>query len=127
MEVDSRVVAAQLAVKMGRRLIIKRISYDESCASYAPGNILFEQTVKRAFATGDIDEIDCLTDMPWHDKWRCEKHHYQHLWIYAPRLLPFVTGYLPSTAKTWLRNVPGLVKAYHYAGKLAKRLRDRWH
>ncbi len=125
MEVDSRVVAAQLAVKMGRRLIIKRISYDESCASYAPGNILFEQTVKRAFAADDIDEIDCLTDMPWHDKWRCEKHRYQHLWIYAPRLFPFVTGYLPARAKALLRHVPGLVLAYHSVGKLARGVTER--
>ncbi len=127
MEVDSRVVAAQLAVKMGRRLIIKRISYDDSYASYAPGNILFEHTVKRAFASDDVDEIDCLTDMPWHAKWRCEKHHYYHLWIYAPRFFPFVTGYLPAKAKTSLRNVPGLVKVYHRVSKLARRLRDRRH
>ncbi len=125
MVVDSRVVAAQLAVKMGRRLIIKRISYDESFASYAPGNILFEHTVRRAFAADDIDEIDCFTDMPWHAKWRCEKHHYHHLWIYAPRLLPFVTGYLPARARTSLRNVPGLVSAYHSVSKLARRLRNR--
>ena len=127
MEVDSRVVAAQLAVKMGRRLIIKRISYDESFASYAPGNILFEHTVRRAFAADDIDEIDCLSDMPWHDKWRCEKHRYHHLWIYAPRFFPFVTGYLPAKAKTSLRRIPGLVSAFHSMGKLAKRLRERRH
>ncbi len=127
MEVDNRVVAAQLAIKMGRRLIIKRVSYDESFASFAPGNILFERTVIRAFAADDIDEIDCLSDMPWHDKWRCEKHHYRHLWIYAPGFFPFVTGYLPARARTSLRSVPGLVKAYHSVGKLARRFRDRRH
>jgi CelD/BcsL family acetyltransferase involved in cellulose biosynthesis len=127
MEVDNRAVAAQLAVKMGRRLIIKRISYDESFASYGPGNILFERSLMRAFAAEDIDEVDFLTDMPWHDKWRCEKHHYHHLWIYGPGFFPFVTGYLPSRAKTLLRNVPGLVSAFHSMGKLAKRLRDPRH
>ena len=127
MEVDSRVVAAQLAIKMGRRLIIKRITYDESCASYAPGNILFEQTVKRAFAADDVDEIDCLTDMPWHDKWRCEKHSYHHLWIYAPGFFPFATGYFPARAKILLRRIPGLVSVFHYADKLVKRLRCQRH
>lgn len=125
MTIEGRAVAAQLAFRMGRRLIVKRISHDESCSSFAPGNILFEHTVRRAFEIDDIDEIDCLTDMSWHGKWLCEKHSYHHLWIYAPRLVPSLTGYLPARAKTFLRNIPGLVSAFHYAGKLAGYLRGR--
>ena len=123
MEVDNRVVAAQLAVKMGRRLIIKRISYDESFAKYGPGNILFERSLMKAFAAEDIDEVDFLTDMPWHHKWRGEKHSYRHLWIYAPRFFPWLTGYLPAKAKIILRSIPGLVPAFHYARKVADRHR----
>lgn len=125
MTIEGRAVAAQLAFRMGRRLIIKRISHDESCSSFAPGNILFEHTVRRAFEADDIDEIDCLTDMPWHDKWRCEKHSHHHLWIYAPGFFPLVTGYLPARAKTMLRRIPGLVSAFHFVGMLARRLRGR--
>ncbi|MDH3892439.1 MAG: GNAT family N-acetyltransferase [candidate division Zixibacteria bacterium] len=123
MEVDNLAVAAQLAVKMGRRLIIKRISYDESFASYGPGNILFERSLMRAFASEDIDEVDFLTDMPWHDKWQRQKHVYRHLWVYAPRSFPFVTGYLPARAKVLLRRIPGLVSAFHFVSKLARRIR----
>ncbi|MDH4033110.1 MAG: hypothetical protein OEV80_04840, partial [candidate division Zixibacteria bacterium] len=74
-------------------------------------------------ASEDIDEVDFLTDMPWHDKWQRQKHVYRHLWVYAPRSFPFVTGYLPARAKVLLRRIPGLVSAFHFVSKLARRIR----
>jgi hypothetical protein len=115
---DDRAIAIHFAIKIGRSLILNKIGYDEEYNIYAPGNILLERTFKRAFESNDTDEINCLTDMPWHKNWVMSKKDYYDFWIYPRRTAPVLYGVIPAKIKQWGRNHPAVKDIY-------KRLRNR--
>ncbi|MBU1317615.1 MAG: GNAT family N-acetyltransferase [candidate division Zixibacteria bacterium] len=106
LKTDGRVIAAQMATKLGRSLILCKIAYDEENATVSPGNMLFEKTVERCIERGDIDEIDCLTDMAWHRNWQMEQRPHYRLSIYPRRLTSWMTGSLPARARRLLGKSP---------------------
>jgi len=109
---EDRPIAMHLGMKMDRTLVINKIGFDEEFARCAPGNILFEQTVKRAFESPDTDEIDCITDMSWHDNWGVFKKDYYDLWVYPNRPIPLICGVLPRKIKGLGRRLPILKSMY---------------
>ncbi len=113
LQTQGKVIAGQFAAKMGSTLIVMKIGYDESYGWCSPGNYLFEHTVERAFASGDTDEIDCLTDMPWHRNWKMKQRDYHNLWIYPRRPIPLIFGAFGRRIKNALRKTPGLRPLYH--------------
>ncbi len=70
---DGKTLTGNLAIRFNRSIFIWKLGYDENYAKCSPGRVLFEQLVKRACDTADIDEIDLLTDMPWYDNWKMDK------------------------------------------------------
>lgn len=76
MHVGDKPIAAHLAIRMDRSLVLLKIAYDEAHARYSPGTLLFEKLVERAFADADTDEINCLTDMEWHMPWQMQQREY---------------------------------------------------
>lgn len=120
LETEGKTIAGQLGVRVGRVLNLLKIAYDESYAQCAPGNLLFEKTLQRAFASEDIDEINCLTDMPWHRNWRMDRRPYYDIWIYPRRPLPFLFSFLPKRARSLLREVPGIRPLVHAVCKIIR-------
>ncbi|HBC47710.1 MAG TPA: hypothetical protein DEO84_02185 [candidate division Zixibacteria bacterium] len=109
---NDRPIAVHFAIKMGRTLVLNKIGYDEEFSSYAPGNILLERTIQRAFKSDDTDEINCLTDMPWHNNWAMIKKDYYDFWIYPRRPIPIIYGVMPAIIRQWGRSLP-VVKALY--------------
>jgi hypothetical protein len=96
LKVHEHIIAGHLAVRMGPNIILLKIAYDEAFSACAPGNHLFEQMLKWAFANGEIKEINCLTDMEWHKNWRMENSPYYKLTIYQRKPLSFLYGIFPK-------------------------------
>jgi len=117
---DDRPIAMHFAIKMGRILVINKIGFDEEFARCSPGNILFERTIQRAFDSKNTDEINCLTDMAWHDNWRMIKKDYFDLWIYPRRPIPLIYGVLPKKIRRWGRRMPALKSLYKKIRSVAK-------
>jgi hypothetical protein len=115
-----RTLAGHMAIRVNRRLVLLKIGYDEAFSHCAPGNMLLERTLQRAFASGDIDEIDCLTDMAWHDNWAMAKRPYYNLWIYPRRGVPLLKGALPRLVRERLRHLPGLRSLYRRVRSLVQ-------
>jgi hypothetical protein len=120
LQTEDRVMAAQLAVRMKRTLVILKIGYDEEFASCSPGNMLFERTIERAYMLNDIDEINCLTDMAWHDNWEMSKRPHYNLWIYPKRPLSILIGAFGRRTKLSLRRLPGVFPAFRRLRGLMK-------
>jgi hypothetical protein len=120
LETDNRVIAAQMAARINRSLIILKIGYDEEYSYCSPGNILFERTVERAYERRDTDEINCITDMPWHNNWAMQKRAYHNLWIYPRRPLPWLVGAAGRRAKIGIRRIPGAHLFYRELKNLFK-------
>ncbi|SYZ71857.1 hypothetical protein TRIP_C10056 [Candidatus Zixiibacteriota bacterium] len=91
-----KTIAAMMTIRIGGRLVIHKIGYDEKYSSYSPGNKLFEKMIQRAFADGAITEIDCLTAYPWNENWNMATREFYDLEIFPNRPRAFLTGYLPA-------------------------------
>jgi hypothetical protein len=118
--VDGQLIAGHLAVRFGRAMVVTKIAYDEGFARCAPGNLLFDALIERTFAEGELVEINCLTDMPWHRNWRMSQSHYIRLWLFPQRPIALAFGYLP-------RQVNILARRYLRPAILRLRARrDAW-
>ena len=69
MALDGEPVACHLAVRLGGAVALPKIGYDERFARFGPGNLLFKELLDRSFADPATDEVNCLTDQPWHANW----------------------------------------------------------
>lgn len=108
LKTGEKLIAAHLGMRMERALVLWKIAYDEAFSNCGPGNILFEKTIERAFLSGDIDEINCLTDMEWHRHWKMDQRPYYNLYLYPRRSLPFVAGVIPRKTFKLLQGLPML-------------------
>src|SRR5574337_989649 len=69
---EGRPIAVFLEERVGRRLALDKIAYEESLEKVAPGNVLLGLVIERAIASGKFDEIDLLTDAEWNRRWQAE-------------------------------------------------------
>ena len=106
--IEGKPTAGHLAVRMGRRLTLLKIAYDETYSECAPGNMLLYNLIERAYQSDDTDEIDCLTDMPWHRNWDMPQKKYYRVMMYPRRPLPLFYSYLPHVARNIAKRVPGI-------------------
>lgn len=117
---DSRTLAGNLSVRCGRSMVVCKIGYDEVLARFAPGNLLMEQVIRRAFESRDIDKVDLVSDMAWHYNWLAEKRYYQTLWVYPCRPLSLVADFLPKRSRQALHRIPLLSKTVRRAKGVMK-------
>jgi hypothetical protein len=67
--VDGRVVASQICVTCDRSLVLMKVAYDEELARLSPGNVLMADLVEACCESPDIDRIDCMVWLDWHQRW----------------------------------------------------------
>ena len=103
MWLGGRLIAAHLAWRCGRVLSLLKIAYDENQGRFSPGSLLFEATAERAFACNDTDEINCLTDMAWHQPWNMQRREYLDMRLYPSTLLGLGLGLAPRLLVNHLR------------------------
>jgi len=120
LELEGRPVAGHLAVRFGRSMVLLKVAYDEAQARLGPGNLLFHETVARGFASEDLQEINCLSDMPWHQNWRMSTAHYSDMVITPSRAMPKLVGLVEVQGAALARRVLSRARraAVDRAGKL---------
>ncbi|MDY0354948.1 MAG: GNAT family N-acetyltransferase [Sedimentisphaerales bacterium] len=82
---EGQVIAANLAVRFNRSIIVWKLGYDEGYRQCSPGGMLFQSLLDRAFADPDIDEVNLLTDASWYDNWRMDERTYYRIRFYRNR------------------------------------------
>jgi hypothetical protein len=113
LQAEGKTVAANLAIRINRSLIILKTCYDESYAPFSPGTVLFGKMFERAFSSGQVDEVNLLTDYSWNQNWQVEKRPYYNLFVFPDRPFPILTGYLPLKTRKAARQWPGARPLYH--------------
>jgi len=76
MEIDGKDIAAQLAVRTGSTLCLVKTAFDENYRRFAPGKLLFEQTLKRAFEAPEIERVNCLGYGELYRPWNLSTHRF---------------------------------------------------
>ncbi len=93
-DVEGKTIAGHLTFRFNHSIIFWRNGYDPSYSKYSPGSLLFEQLVKSAYESGEIDEINMMTDQHWHEEWEMVKREYYNLRLYPLNPLSFLYEFL---------------------------------
>jgi CelD/BcsL family acetyltransferase involved in cellulose biosynthesis len=109
---DSKIVAAQLAVKVGRVLYPKKIAYSEEYAKYAPGKVLIARTIERAHADPNTDMIDSLGESDWIRHWSVAKRPLVRVAIYSSFIRCWLQGHLKPRIGRWLKRFPVVARYF---------------
>lgn len=70
LEADCKTIAGQYAVRVNRVLNLVKIGFDDDYGFCSPGNLLMDKVISRAIESGDVDEVNMMTDLDWHKKWQ---------------------------------------------------------
>jgi len=114
---EGKTIAGHYAIRMNRSLVVFKIGFDDGYAPYSPGTVLFERMI---FDSGEIDEIDCLTDYDWNRNWQMEHRPYYSVSIFPRRFVPEIIGVLPLRARALARQVPGVYWLYRLVMRLIR-------
>lgn len=123
---DGEPVACHLAVRLGGAVALPKIGYDEKFARFGPGNLLFKELLDRSFADPATDEVNCLTDQPWHVNWGMPQIDYAEVMV-GPRdpvstAAGMVEMWKPE-ARAYARRHPRLLERLRQARERLDRVR----
>ena len=126
MALDGEPVASHLAVRLGGAVALPKIGYDERFARFGPGNLLFKELLDRSFADPATDEVNCLTDQPWHANWGMPQIGYAEVLV-GPRDPVSTTAGLVEMwkpeARAYARSHPRLLEQLRRAQERLDRVR----
>jgi CelD/BcsL family acetyltransferase involved in cellulose biosynthesis len=125
MALDGEPVACHLAVRLGGAVALPKIGYDERFARFGPGNLLFKQLLDRSFADPATDEVNCLTDQPWHANWGMPQVNYAEVLVGPRDPVSTAAGLAEmwkSQARAYARSHPRLLEQLRRARERLGRL-----
>jgi CelD/BcsL family acetyltransferase involved in cellulose biosynthesis len=117
-------LAANLAIRMPKSLVIWKLGYNDSYSRCSPGSILFEELVKREIAVRSIEEINLTTDQDWYHNWEMRRRAYYTARFYFG-WRGWLIWYLPDAGKELLRRIPALVTIKRWLRDGASRSRSQ--
>jgi len=97
LEAGEKTIAVYSASRINRIIYGMKSGFDEEYAFYTPGNLLFQHMVQHAFESGDVDEINCMSDMPWQKRWKMNRRQLFDLLIFPH--IPVLSGLLALLLK----------------------------
>ena len=86
LEADGKIIAGQYSIRSNRSLFVHKIGYDEDYVDFSPGNLLFSKVMEHACESGKFDELNFMSDSPWHSKWNIEKRPLYNLLVFPDKV-----------------------------------------
>jgi Acetyltransferase (GNAT) domain len=103
MELDGKDIAAQLAVHTGKTLSLIKQAHNETYSRFTPDNLLFEQTLTRAFDSPDIDRVHCLAYGELFSKWNFRKQKFVEVHFISKGIAGTVFRRIPLSVRSFRR------------------------
>jgi len=104
---DGCTLAANLAIRMPRSLVLWKLGYNDAYSRCSPGSVLFEELVRREVSARTIEEINLTTKHSWYANWEMlHRTYYTARFYFGWR--GFLIWYLPDAGKDLLRRLPGV-------------------
>jgi hypothetical protein len=97
-----RLLAGEINVRFGGVLLGLRCAYDEAFGDYAPGTLLLERSVQRAFETG-VKELNAGSDHAWTRAWGMRQRRCWSVRLFPGSPRSLLLGYLPARLRSSLR------------------------
>lgn len=102
-EADGKTISGNMAFRLNRSIVVWKLGYDSSYSKCSPGGLLFEQLVKLACESGEIDEINLMTDHTWYNDWKMERRKYFTIRLYQRHMLALLFEFLPLYVRSKAR------------------------
>ncbi|WP_428266889.1 GNAT family N-acetyltransferase [Haliangium sp.] len=122
LEAAGEPLAANLAVRLGDRLLLWKLGYNDAYRACSPGSLLMEELVRRVCERGEVGEIDMMTDWEWYDRWQMQRRDCFDVFVYPRRPLA-LSGYAARRLYVRARRSPALDGALTRLRELAARHR----
>lgn len=106
LEADQKLLAAHMAVRCGRSLLIWKLAYDGQFSFCSSGSLLMQHVVQSACDDDGLDEVNLSTDQRWYKNWRMEHRYYYAVRIYSRKLAPLLFNYVPRRIKRLFSGTP---------------------
>jgi len=87
LEVDGEIVAGNLGVLHGKKVLLWKLAYNESCKKYSPGGVLLEYLIQKHAGDNDINTVDLMTNESWYNNWNMNWRPFQTIYLFKPGLL----------------------------------------
>lgn len=107
---EGHAIAANLAIRLNRSVVVWKLGYKESYSRCSPGGMLFQTLLDNAFDDPDIDELNLLTDAEWYNNWKMENRKYYNIRLYNPgHARSLFWGYIPNSLINLLKKCKKLI------------------
>jgi hypothetical protein len=90
LKVDGRTIAMEMSFRFGSAVVTPKAAYDEGYSDCAPGNLLFEDSLRHGLSRQDIEELNDVSEAAWQTRWKMKQHAYYKLHILPCRTLPIL-------------------------------------
>lgn len=67
--IKEKVIAANLGIKQGDKVLLWKLAYDEAFKKVSPGGLLLEKLIHRLSESQEIKIIDLMTNESWYNNW----------------------------------------------------------
>ncbi|QRM27225.1 GNAT family N-acetyltransferase [Microvirga sp. VF16] len=88
--VDDCLVAARMAIRCGRSLLLPKIAFNEDFADCRPGMIVTGEVFRDAFSRPDLDEVNHISDADAHRLWHMPRDEYVDVHLIRRAALPML-------------------------------------
>ena len=112
LNLGGRTIASNMCIKIGGTLFLWKLGYDNEFSKCSPGSIMFEELVKFAYESENVNEINLMTEPSWCEDWAMTKRKYYNLKMCREGVLPVLSIYYPQKLILFLKRSTTIRKAY---------------
>ena len=97
-------VAMEVVVRLGRRIVVHKVAYDEAWRTHSPGHVVWSRTLEAACSDPELRTVDLLSYDALADRWKAVPYPYDRVLVHRTGLVPLLFAHAPSKVRATLRS-----------------------
>jgi hypothetical protein len=81
LKIGEDIVAGNIGIKHGEKLLLWKLAYDDSFKKYSPGGLLLERLIERNSLNKNFTSIDFMTGESWYKNWNMSWRNFINIYI----------------------------------------------
>jgi len=110
LDIGGETVAGQFMVQNGGTLYVIKIGYNEKFSKFAPGTALFGRVIEDAFDSGEVKEINLMSDSSWMKDWNVQTRPTANVAFFPASIRRWGLCKQPMQLRSLLSRIPKLKK-----------------
>ena len=80
--IEEKVIAANLGIKQGDKILLWKLAYDEAFKKVSPGGLLLENLIFHLSESQEFKTIDLMTNESWYNNWNMSWRPFYNVFIF---------------------------------------------